>query len=194
MNSFVLMAEIIQPPQLRYTSENKPIADMLVEFSVLRQDEQPATLRVVAWGNLAEEMNDTCKQGDRVVIEGRLSMNTVERPEGFREKRAELVARKIHHLAPVAATGLPPTTPTQQVGAAKAPPVNMESRRPVNSESPAPVTAGIRSSKSADRRPEFSPTPTPPIEELYDGAPSRQEPERVAPTPPPPLDEDEIPF
>ena len=188
------MAEIIQPPQLRYTSENKPIADMLVQFSVLRQDEQPATLRVVARGNLAEEMNDTCKQGDRVVIEGRLSMNTVERPEGFREKRAELVARKIHHLAPVSFTGIPPEAPNQQVGAPIAPPVNLESRRPVNSESPAPVSAGIISSKSPQPSREFSPTPTPPVREFYGGAPSTPEPEPVAPTPQPPLDEEEIPF
>lgn len=188
------MAEIIQPPQLRYTNENKPIADMLVQFSGWRQDEQPATLRVVAWGNLAEEMNNTCKQGDQVVIEGRLSMNTVERPEGFREKRAELVARKIHHLAPVAPTGASPTAPNPPVGATFAPVVNMESRRPVNSELPAPVSAGIRSSKSPEPPREFSPTPTPPLQELYDGAPSRQEPEPVAPSQKPPLDDEEIPF
>jgi len=34
-------------------------------------------------------------QGDRI-IEGRLSMNTVERPEGFKEKRAELTVQRIH--------------------------------------------------------------------------------------------------
>ena len=193
MNSFILMAEIIQPPQLRYTNENKPVADMLVQFSGVRQDEQPATLRVVAWGNLAEEVNDTCKQGDRLVIEGRLSMNTVERPEGFREKRAELVARKIHHLAPVAFTGVTPAVPNPQVGTAGAPPINLESRRSVNSESPTPVSAGI-TSRSPEPSREFSPTPTPAVRELYDGTSSIPEPERVAPTPQPPSDEDEIPF
>jgi single-stranded DNA-binding protein len=33
-----------------------------------------------------------------VVIEGRLSMNTIDRPEGFKEKRAELTASRIYKL------------------------------------------------------------------------------------------------
>ena len=33
------------------------------------------------------------------MIEGRLHMNTIERPEGFKEKRAELVVSRIYSLA-----------------------------------------------------------------------------------------------
>ncbi len=91
------MAEIIRAPELRYTSESQmPIAEMLVQFPGLRPEDPPATLKVVGWGNLAQEIQDKYRQGDRVVIEGRLSMNTIDRPEGFKEKRAELTAQRIH--------------------------------------------------------------------------------------------------
>jgi len=98
MNSCVLMAEIVQAPQLRYTTDQMAIAEMLVQFPGLRTEDPPATLKVVGWGNLAQEIQQNYHQGDRVIIEGRLSMNTVERPEGFKEKRAELTVQRMHSL------------------------------------------------------------------------------------------------
>lgn len=95
MNSCILMAEIVRSPELRYTSDNVAIVEMLVKFPSMRTEEPPATLKVVAWRNLAEEVNSRYKEGDFVIIQGRLSMNTIERKEGFREKRAELVVNRI---------------------------------------------------------------------------------------------------
>jgi single-stranded DNA-binding protein len=100
MNNCILMVEIVQEPELRYTSDNQTaIAEMLVQFSGLRAEDPPATLKVVGWGNLAQEIQQSYHQGDRVIVEGRLSMNTVERPEGFKEKRAELTVQRIHPLS-----------------------------------------------------------------------------------------------
>lgn len=98
MNSCILMAEIVQEPQLRFTPDQTAIAEMLVQFSGIRAEDPPATLKVVGWGNLAQEIQQQYHQGDRVIIEGRLSMNTVDRPEGFKEKRAELTVQRIHSL------------------------------------------------------------------------------------------------
>jgi single-stranded DNA-binding protein len=99
MNNCILMVDLIQDPELRYTSDTQtPIAEMMVQFAGLRTEDPPSTLKVIGWGNLAQEMHERYHQGDRVVIEGRLSMNTVERPEGFKEKRAELTAQRIHNL------------------------------------------------------------------------------------------------
>lgn len=92
------MAEIVQDPQLRYTTDQTALAEMLVEFPGLRAEDPRSTLKVVGWGNLAQEIQQQYHQGDRVIIEGRLSMNTVERQEGFKEKRAELTVQRIHPL------------------------------------------------------------------------------------------------
>lgn len=99
MNSCILMAQIIQDPELRYTADNQtPLAQMLVEFPSQRAEDPPTRLKVVGWGNLASEIKDNYATGDRVVIEGRLGMNTIERSEGFKEKRAELTAYRIYKL------------------------------------------------------------------------------------------------
>lgn len=100
MNNCILMADIIQNPELRYTSDTQtPIAEMVVQFPGPRPEDPPATLKVVGWGNLAQEIQANYHEGDRVVIEGRLSMNTIDRPEGFKEKRAELTAQRLHRLS-----------------------------------------------------------------------------------------------
>ena len=100
MNSCVLMAEIIKDPELRYTPDNQTaITEMLVQFAGIRAEDPPTTLKVVGWGNIAQEIQEQYHLGDRIVIEGRLQMNTIERSEGFKEKRAELVVSKIYSLA-----------------------------------------------------------------------------------------------
>ena len=113
------MAEIIKNPELRYTADNQmAVTDMFVQFAPPlggRPDEQQhPTIEVVGWGNLATEIKENYKQGDKVTIEGRLEMNTIER-DGYKEKRARLVASRIYHMSAMdapapAATSKPPTS------------------------------------------------------------------------------------
>ena len=106
------MAEIIKNPELRYTADNQmAVADMFVQFSPppgSRVDDRHPTIEVVGWGNLATEMKENYKIGDRVTIEGRLQMNTIER-DGYKEKRAQLVASRLYHMM---AIDSPPVAPT----------------------------------------------------------------------------------
>ncbi|KYC41706.1 single-stranded DNA-binding protein [Scytonema hofmannii PCC 7110] len=98
MNLCLLMVEIIQEPQLRHTPDGLELTEMVVQFQGLRAEDPPATLRAVGWGNLAKDIHQNYHQGDRVLIEGRLSMNTIPHQEGYKEKRAELTVQKIHSL------------------------------------------------------------------------------------------------
>ncbi|MDJ0715330.1 MAG: single-stranded DNA-binding protein [Prochloraceae cyanobacterium] len=99
MNSCILMARIISNPELRYTQDNQvPLVQMLVEFEELQADAPPATLKVIGWRNLATEIKDKYFEGDRVIIQGRLEMNTIVREDERMEKRAQLVASRIYAL------------------------------------------------------------------------------------------------
>ena len=115
------MAEIIKNPELRYTADNQmAVADMFVQFAPplgSRPDDRHPTIEVVGWGNLATEIKENYKQGDRVAIEGRLEMNTIER-DGYKEKRAKLVASRIYHVTAIDApssapmgSSVPPSSP-----------------------------------------------------------------------------------
>ena len=100
MNHCLLEVEVIKAPTLRYTQNNQtPIAEMEVQFDSLRSEDKPGTMKVVGWGNLAQDLQNLVQIGNHVVIEGRLRMNTVSRNDGTKEKRAEFTLSRIHKLS-----------------------------------------------------------------------------------------------
>ena len=102
MNQCILMAEVVQPPQLRYTQDNQTaVAEMVIQFPGLRPDDPAVTMKAIGWGNLAQELQTRCQAGQRFVFEGRLRMSSVDRPEGFKEKQAELTLSMVHDLSGV---------------------------------------------------------------------------------------------
>ena len=102
MNHCLIQAVINSAPQMRYTKENKtPIAEMNVNFKGLREDDPSRELKVLGWGSIAQEMVEKLKEGQNIVLEGRLRMNSVTRQDGTKEKQAELTASRIHHISPV---------------------------------------------------------------------------------------------
>lgn len=101
MNHCLIQAVINSDPQMRYTKENKtPIAEMSVNFKGLRDEDPSRELKVLGWGTIAQEMVQELKEGQNIVIEGRLRMNSVTRKDGTKEKQAELTASRIHHISP----------------------------------------------------------------------------------------------
>ena len=102
MNHCLIQAVINSAPQMRYTKENQtPIAEMIVNFKGLRSEDPVRKLKILGWGNIAQEMIDELKEGQNIVIEGRLRMNSVTRKDGTKEKQPELTASKIHQITPV---------------------------------------------------------------------------------------------
>ena len=97
MNHCMLEVLVKKAPTVRFTQDNKtPLAEIEVEFDSLRADDPPCTLKVVGWGKLAEELQNTVQVNSKLVIEGRLRMNTVPRQDGTKEKRAEFTLSRIH--------------------------------------------------------------------------------------------------
>ena len=130
MNHCVLEVEVVETPTLRYTQDNQtPIAEMTVRFDGLRPDDAPGQLKVVGWGNLAQDLQNRVQVGQRLVLEGRLRMNTVPRQDGMKEKRAEFILARLHPTGG-AGTGsgsgasptVPRTQPDRPVSRAKAEP------------------------------------------------------------------------
>lgn len=166
------MAEIVQNPELRYTSDTQmPLAEMVVQFPGLRSEDPPATLKVVGWGNLAQEIQENYREGDRVVLEGRLSMNTLDRPEGFKEKRAELTVQRIHRLGTdttLEASSLSTSTAASSASSASTP-VRAAS---APSSSPAtPTTTATKTSAARANSAKAPAQPAPAVEADFDDIP-----------------------
>ena len=146
VNHCLLEVEVLEAPQIRYTQDNQtPVAEMAVRFDGLRPDDPPGQIRVVGWGSLAQDLQNRVQVGQRLVLEGRLRMNTVSRPDGVKEKRAEFTLSRLHP------SGAGPSgTPMAAESRGMAPPA------------PAPVVRRTSSTGSVSRPEAAAPTPASP--------------------------------
>jgi len=146
VNHCLLEVEVLEAPQIRYTQDNQtPVAEMAVRFDGLRPDDPPGQIRVVGWGSLAQDLQNRVQVGQRLVLEGRLRMNTVSRPDGVKEKRAEFTLSRLHP------SGAGPSgTPMTAESGGMAPPA------------PAPVVRRASSTGSVSRPGAVAPTPASP--------------------------------
>ena len=93
MNSITLQGQIVSPPELRYTSEEQiPISTSLLEFIQIVQggEEAPMHISLKAWGKNNSEALQSVEVGQHVIITGNIRLNTIEQPDGYKAKRAEV--------------------------------------------------------------------------------------------------------
>ena len=101
MNHCILEVLVKTAPTVRFTQDNKtPIAEIEAQFDSLRADDPPSTIKVVGWGKLAEELKTKVQINSKLIIEGRLRMNSIPRQDGTKEKRTEFTISRIHPLSP----------------------------------------------------------------------------------------------
>ncbi|MEC4983241.1 MAG: single-stranded DNA-binding protein [Oscillatoria sp. PMC 1068.18] len=176
MNSCILMVRIVENPQLRTTQDEKTVADMWVEFESGKPDDPPARIRVVGWGNTAEQIQANYQAGDRAIVVGRLKMNLFER-DGTKEKRAELIASRLQKLD----GGIPTTMTTHTTP----PPVSSRPNNVVNLDT-----------KKKSPEPDYFDYEEADFESKTSTSMSETglSPAKIAATPTPDEDLDEIPF
>ena len=85
---------VVKAPEKRFTQNDMAIAG----FSVNIDSQNETILRVVAFGNLAENISATIAQGDNVAVEGRLQVNTYKLPNGKDKKVFEINANAVEKI------------------------------------------------------------------------------------------------
>jgi single-strand DNA-binding protein len=144
MNSCILMVEIVGDAQMRQTPDGLMVTDVFVEFEGTREGDPPGKIKLVAWGNLAEELKNNYHRGDRLIVDGRLGMNLIE-IEGYKEKRAELIAS---HLHSVSGSNFSPTTSLKTETQFTSPTVSERSPDVVPITEPEPVAVSPATTSS----------------------------------------------
>ena len=83
-----LLGNLTRDPEIKYTNEGMAIAEMRLAVNKRWKDKNGEDMEVVdyfnvtAWNNLAENCVSSLKKGDRVIINGRLSLRKWENKEG----------------------------------------------------------------------------------------------------------------
>jgi single-strand DNA-binding protein len=101
INKVILVGNLVRDPELRYTPQNTAVANFTVATnrswtgSDGNEQESVEYSRIVAWGKLAEIVDQILKKGRKVYVEGRLQTREWEGQDGQKNRRTEVVAEQV---------------------------------------------------------------------------------------------------
>lgn len=122
LNKVLLMGRLTKDPELRYTPQGIPVTEigLAINRDVASPDgerrKEVTFVDVTLWRRRAEVVCQWMKKGSPIFIEGRLSMDKWETPDGQRRSRLRVVADNFQFVgarsdrdgAPGGADGAPP--------------------------------------------------------------------------------------
>lgn len=95
MNRVILMGRLTKDPELRYSQSNNPLAIARYTLAVARKvktnDTEADFINCIAFGKSAEFVEKYFRQGQRVLIEGRLQTGRYTNKEGQKVYTTDIV-------------------------------------------------------------------------------------------------------
>ncbi len=82
----VLSGTVYRNPEKRFTGNNIPVTS----FTLNIDEKETSLIRVIARGNNADLLESAVSKGDKVVVEGRLQVASVQSDDGTEKKVMEL--------------------------------------------------------------------------------------------------------
>jgi single-strand DNA-binding protein len=104
VNKVILIGNLGKDPELRYTPSGQPTAGFSLATTERWTDksgqkqERTEWHNIVAWGKLAELVNQYLKKGRSAYVEGRISTRSWDDRDGNKKYRTEIVANQIQFL------------------------------------------------------------------------------------------------
>ena len=102
MNKIILVGNVCNEIEIRYTSNNTPIATFTIAVNRNHTKEdgnkEADFINIVAWNKKAELIHQYLKKGDRVGIGGRLQVRKYQNERGENRYVTEVVAEEIEFL------------------------------------------------------------------------------------------------
>ncbi len=106
LNKAMIIGNATRDPELRTTPNGKSVASFAVATNRRYTDgsgeqrEEVQYHEIVAWGKLAEIVNQYIQKGSKVYVEGRIQTRHWEGQDGNRRERTEIIADNIINLSP----------------------------------------------------------------------------------------------
>ncbi len=107
VNKVILIGRLGEDPEIRYTSNGTPVANLSLATSEQwtddsgEQQERTEWHKVVAWGRRAEVCGEYLTKGRQIYVEGSLQTNSWEDRDGNKRYTTEIRARNIQFLGKV---------------------------------------------------------------------------------------------
>ena len=103
VNQLILVGRLVKGPELELTQSGKKVS--IITLAVPRSyknangEYETDFLDCTLWTSIAENTSEYCKTGDILGIKGRLQTRIIEKEDGTKYKKMEIVAEKVSFLA-----------------------------------------------------------------------------------------------
>lgn len=118
LNHVILIGNLTQDPELRYTPDGTPVVNFTIavnRFSGNLKDEKAVDfIPVVVWRERAQRCSEYLTKGSQVAVDGRLQIRSYEDKDGIKRKTAEVVAWRVEFLQRLKKQASPETTETTE--------------------------------------------------------------------------------
>jgi single-strand DNA-binding protein len=97
-NNVVLVGNITQDPELRYTNSGLAVCSLNIAWNSKNprtEEEKAHFFEVSCWRQLAENVAESVTRGMRVVVYGRLDYQTWEGPNGEKRSAVKILADEV---------------------------------------------------------------------------------------------------
>ncbi|MFP4144052.1 MAG: single-stranded DNA-binding protein [Phycisphaeraceae bacterium] len=104
LNKVMLMGNLTRDPELRYTSNNTPVANLGLAVNRRwrnqqgEQQEETTFIDLEAWGRTAEVLNQYLRKGRPIYVEGRLKLDQWQDREGNNRSKLRVVVESFEFL------------------------------------------------------------------------------------------------
>lgn len=103
LNHVILVGRLVQTPVLQVTDSGKKVSSitLAVPRSYKNQNGEYDTdfLDCTLWTGIAESTAEYCKTGDVIGVKGRMQTRMIEKDDGSKYKRTEIIAEKVTFLS-----------------------------------------------------------------------------------------------
>src|SRR3712207_5477930 len=99
-NRVVLGGNLTRDPELRFTQAGVPVCSFGIAVNRVRsrRNEEVDFFDVSAWRELGQTIANYKKQGDPILVEGRLQYRTWEAQDGSKRSKVDVVADNVQFL------------------------------------------------------------------------------------------------
>lgn len=103
LNQVILVGRLVKSPELQLTDTGKKMS--LITLAVPRSyknvngEYDTDFLDCTLWTNIAENTAEYCKSGDVIGIKGRVQSRLIEKEDGTKVKKTDIIAEKVTFLS-----------------------------------------------------------------------------------------------
>lgn len=99
-NKVILIGNLTRDPELKYTKTGSPVCDFGLATNKKNKEGQETTcyVDITTWGTLAENCTQYLKKGGPALVEGELTYETWEAPDGSKRSKLKVTAWNVQFL------------------------------------------------------------------------------------------------